>query len=163
SLPVEFTPLSQSLVSATLGQQSLDQGLLAGIAGLVIVMIYMLIFYRFLGLIADIALLIFAGLFYGLILLLPVTMTLPVLARMILHIGVAAAANVVIFERIKEAVRTGKSVRAAISAGYSKGFHTIVDANAVTLITAAVLFVASTASVKGFAFLLALGVLVSMF
>jgi SecD/SecF fusion protein len=163
SLPVEFTPLSTSLVSATLGKESLDQGLFAGIAGLVIVMIYMLIFYRFLGLIADVALLIFAFLFYGLILAIPVTMTLPGIAGIILTIGVAADANVVIFERIKEEVRAGKTVRAAISAGYSKGFRTIVDANAVTLITAAVLFVASTASVKGFAFLLALGVLVSMF
>ena len=82
---------------------------------------------------------------------------------MILTIGVAADANVVIFERIKEEVRLGKTVRTAISAGYTKGFHTIIDANVVTLITAGVLFVAGTGSVKGFAFLLAVGVLVSMF
>jgi SecD/SecF fusion protein len=163
SLPVEFQPLSTSLVSATLGDKSLNEGLIAGIAGLLIVMIYMIIFYRFLGLIADIALLIFAALFYGVILAIPVTMTLPGIAGVILTIGVAADANVVIFERIKEEVRAGKTVRAAIQAGYSKGFKTIIDANTVTLITAAVLFVASTASVKGFAFLLGLGVLVSMF
>ena len=96
-------------------------------------------------------------------LLIPITMTLPGIAGMILTIGVAADANVVIFERIKEEVRLGKTVRAAISSGYTKGFHTIVDANVVTLITAGVLFMAGTGSVKGFAFTLAVGVLVSMF
>ena len=99
------------------------------------------------------------ALFYGLILLIPITMTLPGIAGIILTIGVAADANVVIFERIKEEVRAREDAsRAAISSGYSKGFRTIVDANVVTLITAGVLFVAGTGSVKGFAFLLALGV-----
>jgi SecD/SecF fusion protein len=163
SLPVDLVPLSQSQVSATLGRKSLRQGLIAGIAGLAIVMTWMIVYYRFLGLIADLALLIYAGLFYALILLIPVTLTLPGIAGLILTIGVAADANVVVFERIKEEVRLGKSVRAAISGGYAKGFRTIVDANVVTLITAAVLWVSSQASVKGFAFLLGLGVLVSMF
>jgi SecD/SecF fusion protein len=163
SLPVTFVRLSQSQVSATLGKKSLEQGLVAGLAGLVVVMIYMLVFYRFLGLIADIALLIYAALYYALILAIPVTLTLPGIAGLILTIGVAADANVVVFERIKEEVRSGKTVRAAIAGGYSKGFRTIIDANAVTLITAAVLFIASQASVRGFALLLALGVLVSMF
>ncbi len=163
SLPVKFVRLSQSQVSATLGKTSLQQGLLAGLAGLVVVMIYMLVFYRFLGLIADLALLIYGVLFFALILAIPVTLTLPGIAGLILTIGVAADANVVVFERIKEEVRAGKTVRSAIAAGYSKGFKTIIDANAVTLITAGVLFVASQASVRGFALLLALGVLVSMF
>ncbi|CAA9549313.1 MAG: Protein translocase subunit SecF, partial [uncultured Thermoleophilia bacterium] len=162
SLPVELIPLSVNQVSATLGAESLDQGLLAGGLGLLVVMIYLLVFYRFLGLIADIALLIYAVLFYGIIVAIPVTMTLPGIAGMILTIGVAADANVVVFERIKEEVRAGRTVRAAIGSGYTKGFSTILDANAVTLITAAVLFVASQASVKGFALLLALGVIVSM-
>ena len=126
-------------------------------------MIYLAFFYRLLGIVADIALLIYAAFFYALIVLIPITMTLPGIAGMILTIGVAADANVVIFERIKEEVRLGKTVRAAISAGYTKGFHTIVDANVVTLITAGVLFMAGTGSVKGFAFTLAVGVLVSMF
>ena len=162
SLPVRFIPMATNQVSATLGQESLHQGLLAGIAGLVVVMIYMVVFYRFLGVIADIALLVYALLFYGLIVAIPVTMTLPGIAGMILTIGVAADANVVVFERIKEEVRVGKSVRTAIASGYGKGFRTILDANAVTLITAGVLFVASQATVKGFALLLALGVIVSM-
>ncbi len=163
SLPVEFARLSQTQVSATLGKTSLEQGLYAGIAGLLIVMVWMIIFYRFLGVIADLALLIYAALYFGVILAIPVTLTLPGIAGLILTIGVAADANVVVFERIKEEVRAGRSVRASISAGYRKGFSTIIDANAVTLITASVLFVASQSSVRGFAFLLAIGVLVSMF
>jgi SecD/SecF fusion protein len=163
SLPVTFNTLSQSQVSATLGKDSLRQGLIAGIIGLLVVMIYLAVFYRLLGLIADLALLIYSAFFYGLIVLIPITLTLPGIAGMILTIGVAADANVVIFERIKEEVRLGKTVRAAISSGYSKGFHTIIDANVVTLITAGVLFMAGTGSVKGFAFTLAVGVLVSMF
>ena len=163
SLPVTFNTLSQSQVSATLGKDSLRQGLIAGLIGLLVVMIYLAFFYRLLGLVADLALLIYAAFFYGLILLIPITLTLPGIAGMILTIGVAADANVVIFERIKEEVRLGKSVRAAISSGYTKGFRTIVDANVVTLITAGVLFMAGTGSVKGFAFTLAVGVLVSMF
>ncbi len=163
SLPVTFNTLSQSQVSATLGKDSLRQALIAGIIGLLVVMIYLVIFYRLLGVIADIALLIYAAFFYGLIVLIPITMTLPGIAGMILTIGVAADANVVIFERIKEEVRLGKTVRAAISSGYTKGFRTIIDANVVTLITAGVLFMAGTGSVKGFAFTLAVGVLVSMF
>jgi len=163
SLPVTFNTLSQSQVSATLGKDSLNQALIAGLLGLLVVMIYLAFFYRLLGLVADLALLVYAAFFYGLILLIPITMTLPGIAGMILTIGVAADANVVIFERIKEEVRLGKSVRASISSGYTKGFRTIVDANVVTLITAGVLFMAGTGSVKGFAFTLAIGVLVSMF
>jgi SecD/SecF fusion protein len=163
SLPVSFFRVSQTQISATLGKTSLRQGLIAGIAGLVVVMLYMIVFYRVLGLIADLALIIYAVLFYGVILAIPVTLTLPGIAGLILTIGVAADANVVVFERIKEEVRAGKTVRASIAGGYTKGFHTIIDANVVTLITAAVLFTASQSSVKGFAFLLAIGVLVSMF
>ena len=163
SLPVRFVALSSSQVSATLGQTSLRDGLIAGLVGLLLMMIYLVAFYRVLGLVADLALLIFAALFYGVILAIPVTMTLPGIAGMILTIGVAADANIVVFERVREEFRAGKSLRAAISAGYSRGFRTILDANAVTLITAGVLFVASQSSVKGFAFLLAIGVLVSMF
>jgi SecD/SecF fusion protein len=163
SLPITFNTLSQSQVSATLGKDSLREGLIAGIIGLLVVMIYLAVFYRFLGLVADLALIIYSAFFYGLIVLIPITLTLPGIAGMILTIGVAADANVVIFERIKEEVRLGKTVRASISSGYQKGFHTIVDANVVTLITAGVLFMAGTGSVKGFAFTLAVGVLVSMF
>jgi SecD/SecF fusion protein len=163
SLPVEFIRLSQTSVSATLGKTSLNQGLFAGLLGLGAVMVWMIFYYRFLGLIADLALIIYAVLYFGVILAADVTLTLPGIAGLILTIGVAADANVVVFERIKEEVRAGKTVRSAIAGGYTKGFRTIIDANVVTLITAAVLFVASQSSVRGFALLLALGVLVSMF
>src|SRR5205085_3375704 len=105
---------------------------------------------------------IYAASRYAAILLFHVTLTLPGFAGMILTIGVAADANVVVFERVKEEVRAGKSVRAAIGAGYAKGFHTILDANVVTAITALVLFAVATAQVKGFALLLLIGTVISL-
>ena len=134
----------------------------AAIGGLLVVALFLLIFYRFLGLVAVIGLGIYAALLYAAILLFNVTLTLPGFAGLILTIGVAADANVVIFERIKEEVRAGKSVRAAISAGYAKGFHTIIDANVVTAITALVLFLVATAGVKGFALMLLIGTAISL-
>src|SRR4029079_17598502 len=136
SLPSTFEKLSQTTVSATLGKSSLHQAILAAAAGLIIVALFLLILYRFLGLVAVAGLAIYGLLYYAAILLFNVTLTLPGFAGIILTIGVAADANVVIFEGIKEEVRSGKSVRAAISAGYAKGFHTIIDANVVTVITA---------------------------
>src|SRR6476661_7040768 len=163
TLPVKFTPLSQQLVSATLGETSLRDGLIAGAAGLVFVMIFLVVLYGFLGVIADIALIIYGLLLAGIVAALPVTMTLPGIAGTILTIGVAADANIVIFERIKEEVRAGKSIRAAIATGYRRGFHTIIDANVVTLIAAGVLYAAATSSVKGFALMLLIGVITSIF
>ena len=162
ALPYEFTQLEQTQVSATLGKDSLNQAKVAALIGLLIVALFLLLFYRFLGLIAVIGLGIYAAFLYGVILLLNVTLTLPGFAGMILTIGVAADANIVIFERIKEEVRAGKSVRAAIAAGYAKGFHTIVDANVVTAITALVLFAVATAGVKGFALMLLIGTVISL-
>ncbi|HKP18826.1 MAG TPA: protein translocase subunit SecD [Gaiellaceae bacterium] len=162
ALPVNFNQLEQTQVSATLGKDSLNQAKTAALIGLLIVALFLLLFYRFLGLIAVIGLAIYAAFLYGAILLLNVTLTLPGFAGMILTIGVAADANIVIFERIKEEVRAGKSVRAAIGAGYAKGFHTIVDANVVTAITALVLFAVATAGVKGFALLLLIGTVISL-
>src|SRR5207248_8543139 len=123
---------------------------------------FLLVLYRFLGVIAVVGLGIYAAFLYAAILLFHVTLTLPGFAGLILTIGVAADANVVIFERIKEEVRAGKSVRAAIAAGYAKGFHTIIDANVVTVITAMVLFAVATAGVKGFALMLMIGVVISL-
>ena len=162
TLPVEFKTLEQTTISATLGEDSLREALWAAIAGMVIVAIFLLIFYRFLGLVAVLGLGIYAVFLYVALLLFSVTLTLPGFAGMILTIGVAADANIVIFERIKEESRAGKSVRAAIGAGYSKGFLTIVDANVVTAITALVLFALATAGVKGFALMLLIGTAMSM-
>jgi SecD/SecF fusion protein len=162
SLPVSFTQIERADVSATLGKSSLTQAWHAAIAGLVIVAIFLLVLYRFLGLVAVAGLAIYAALYYAAILLFNVTLTLPGFAGLILTIGVAADANVVVFERIKEEVRAGKSVRAAIAAGYGKGFHTILDANVVTAITALILFLIAVASVKGFALMLLIGTLISL-
>ena len=162
ALPVEFQTLSETQISATLGQDSLREALRAAIAGMVAVAIFLLIFYRFLGLVAVLGLGIYAALLYALILLFNVTLTLPGFAGLILTIGVAADANIVIFERIKEESRGGKSVRAAISTGYAKGFATIIDANAVTAITALVLFALATAGVRGFALMLLIGTAMSL-
>jgi SecD/SecF fusion protein len=162
SLPYTFQKLSETTVTATLGKSSLHQAILAAIAGLTIVALFLLMLYRFLGLVAVLGLAIYGLLYYAAILLFNVTLTLPGFAGLILTIGVAADANVVVFERIKEEVRAGKSVRAAISAGYGKGFHTILDANVVTVITAMVIYLIAVADVKGFALMLLIGTLISL-
>ena len=162
ALPYNFRQLEKTEISATLGRDSLQQAKIAAIGGLIAVALFLLIFYRFLGLVAVIGLGIYAVLLYAALLIFNVTLTLPGFAGLILTIGVAADANVVVFERIKEEVRAGKSVRAAISTGYSKGFHTIIDANVVTAITALVLFLVATAGVKGFALMLLIGTAISL-
>ena len=162
ALPVNFVPIERADVSATLGKDSLHQALKAAIAGLIVVALFLLLLYRFLGLVAVVGLGIYGAFLYAAILILHVTMTLPGFAGLILTIGVAADANVVVFERIKEEVRAGKSVRAAIGAGYGKGFRTILDANVVTAITALVLFAVATAGVKGFALMLLIGTVISL-
>ncbi len=163
ALPVEFVQVDSTQVSATLGEDSLRQALIAGIGGLLAVALFLLLVYRFLGVVAIIGLIVYGIFLYGAILAFNVTMTLPGIAGIILTIGVAADANIVIFERIKEEVRGGRSVRAAIATGYRKGFATIVDANVVTMITAGVLFLVATGGVRGFALMLLLGTLISMF
>ncbi|MGH3117514.1 MAG: protein translocase subunit SecD, partial [Gaiellales bacterium] len=162
ALPVEFVQVERTDISATLGEDSLREAVIAGIGGLIAVAFFLLLFYRFLGVVAIIGLAIYGVFLYGALLLFNVTLTLPGFAGLILTIGVAADANVVIFERIKEEVRAGKSVRAAIAGGYRKGFNTIIDANVVTMITAFVLFAVATSGVKGFALMLLIGTLLSM-
>jgi SecD/SecF fusion protein len=162
ALPYTFVQLERTDISATLGEDSLNEALIAGIGGLLAVALFLLVVYRFLGVVAVFGLAIYGVLLYGGILLFGVTLTLPGFAGLILTIGVAADANIVIFERIREEVRAGKSVRAAIGGGYKKGFGTIIDGNVVTMITAAVLFLIATGGVRGFALMLLVGTLVSM-
>ncbi|NUT56593.1 MAG: protein translocase subunit SecD, partial [Thermoleophilia bacterium] len=162
ALPVTFKTLETTAISATLGKDSLREAWRAAIAGLLVVALFLLVFYRVLGIVAVIGLGIYAAFLYAAILVFNVTLTLPGFAGMILTLGVAADANIVIFERVKEEYRAGKSVRAAIAAGYGKGFHTIIDANVVTAITAMVLFLVATAGVKGFALMLLIGTLMSL-
>ena len=162
ALPVKFETLDRTDISATLGKDSLAEAWKAAIGGLILVAIFLLVFYRFLGLVAVAGLAIYAAFLYATILLFNVTLTLPGFAGLVLTFGVAADANIVIFERIKEEVRAGRSMRAAIAQGYRKGFATIVDANVVTAITAMVLFAVATASVRGFALMLLIGTLLSL-
>jgi SecD/SecF fusion protein len=163
ALPIKLELISQSQVSATLGKTALNQGLLAGLVGLGVVCLFLLAFYRVLGAIAVGGLAIYGFYLFALVKLIPVTLTLPGIAGLILTIGVAADANVVIFERVKEEIRAGRSIAAGIAAGYKRGFAAIVDANVVTFMTAFILFALATAEVQGFAFMLGLGTLVSLF
>lgn len=161
ALPVKLDLISQSQVSATLGQQALDQSLVAAAAGLLVVALFLLIFYRVLGVIAVGALAVYALLLFALIKLIPITLTLPGIAGLVLTIGVAADANIVIFERVKEEIRAGRSIQAGIATGYRKGLTAIIDANVVTVMVAFILFVLATAGVKGFAFTLGVGTIIS--
>jgi SecD/SecF fusion protein len=162
ALPINLNLISQSQVSATLGSEALHQGIRAGIIGLILTVLFLLIFYRFLGLVAVTALAAYGVIFFALLKLIPITLTLPGIAGLVLTIGVTADSNIVIFERIKEEVRAGRSMSSAIAAGYKRGIATIIDANVVTLLTAFVLFVLATAGVKGFAFVLGVGTIVSL-
>ncbi len=163
ALPINLKLISQTQVSATLGEQALDQGLKAGLIGLLLVVIFLIAYYRFLGVVATLGLIVYGIFFFALIKLIPITMTLPGIAGLILTIGVAADSNIVIFERIKEELRAGRSMSTAIAVGYRRGIGTIIDANVITLLTAFILFVLATAGVKGFAFTLGVGTLVSLF
>jgi SecD/SecF fusion protein len=162
ALPINLNLISQSQVSATLGSEALHDGIKAGLIGLALTIIFLLIFYRFLGFVAVSAIAAYGIIFFALIKLIPITLTLPGIAGLVLTIGVTADSNIVIFERIKEEVRAGRSMSNAIAAGYRKGIATIIDANVVTLLTAFVLFVLATAGVKGFAFVLGVGTIVSL-
>ncbi len=163
ALPVNMRVLSVTTIGPTLGAASFQAGLIAAAVGFGLVLLFLLFIYRALGVIADLALLIYAFLLWGLIVTIPITITLPGIAGIVLSLGVAADANIVIFERIKEEIRRGKTSRSAIQIGYQKGFRAILDGNITTLITAFILFALSTGSVRGFAVLLTLGVLLSMF
>jgi SecD/SecF fusion protein len=163
ALPINLKLISVSQVSATLGKQALHEGLIAGGVGLLVVAIFLLAYYRILGLIAVAGLAVYALYFYALIKLIPITLTLPGIAGLILTIGVAADANIVIFERVKEEIRGGRSIRQGIVTGYRKGLTAIIDANVVTIMTAFILFVLATSEVQGFAFTLGIGTFVSLF
>jgi SecD/SecF fusion protein len=163
ALPIKLELISNSQVSATLGKTALNQGLIAGLVGFGIVCLFLLAFYRVLGAIAIGGLVIYAVYFFALVKLIPITLTLPGIAGYILTIGVAADANIVIFERVKEEIRGGRSVISGIATGYKRGFAAIVDANVVTFMTAFILFALATAEVKGFALTLGIGTLVSLF
>lgn len=163
ALPLDMTEIEVRSVSASLGDQALQNGILAGIIGVIILFIYMIVFYRLPGLVADIALVGYISITLFLISLFEIQLTLPGIAGIILGIGMAVDANVVIFERFKEEVRAGKSLRASLKAGFSKAFRAIADANVTTIIAAIVLAIFGTGSIKGFAYTLIISIVVSMF
>ncbi len=163
ALPIELLPVQQRTVGATLGKASLSQALFAGLVGLILVAVFMIVVYRLLGVIADIALVIYTILFWGILNAIGVTLTLPGVAGMILTLGMAVDANVIIFARIRDEVNAGKTLRTAIDAGFKKAFSAILDGHVTALITAAVLFWAATGGVRGFALNLGIGVALSLF
>ncbi|OFW57174.1 MAG: protein-export membrane protein SecD [Actinobacteria bacterium RBG_16_64_13] len=163
ALPVELTSVSQNTVGAVLGKSALNQALMAGAIGLLLIMVFMVVYYRLLGLIASLALIIYTVLFLGILNGIGVTMTLPGIAGMILTLGMAVDANVLIFARMRDEVRSGKTVGAATSAGFRKAFRAVFDCNMTTIITAIILFWAASGGIKGFALTLGVGVALSMF
>ena len=155
--------IEERTVGPSLGQDNIDQGMNSVVIGFVLVLIFMALYYKVFGLIADLALALNLVLIVAMLSLLQATLTLPGIAGIVLTVGMAVDANVLIFERIREEIRNGNSPQASIHAGYEKAFSTIADANITTLIAALVLFSFGTGPVKGFAVTLSLGIISSMF
>lgn len=163
ALPAEMTFLEERTIGPELGQDSIDAGRVASIVALVAVLGFMLLSYGFFGLIANIALLFNIGMIFGLLSLIGATLTLPGIAGIVLTIGMAVDATVLIFERIREELRTAKGPARAIELGYEKALSAILDANITTFITAVILFAMGSGPVRGFAVTLGLGILTSVF
>jgi protein-export membrane protein SecD len=163
ALPVPINLISQQTVGPTLGAVSLQESLRAGLIGFLAVAIFMILFYRLPGLLASLALCIYAALVLSLFKLVPITLTLAGIGGFILSIGMAVDANVLIFSRLKEELNQGKSLNQAIEDGFDRAWSSIRDGNLTTLIVAAILFAFGTSFIKGFALTLSLGILISMF
>lgn len=163
SLPVDLEIIEKRVVGATLGADSLEKSKVAGIIGIGAVLIFMIAYYRLPGLLANFALLVYAIIVMGALSLLGATLTLPGIAGFLLSIGMAVDANVIIFERIREELRDGRSLRTAIDAGFKRAFITVFDANVTTLIITIILFYLGTGPIRGFAVTLSIGILASMF
>ena len=163
ALPAPVTIIEETTVGPSLGKESIEKGIRAGIGGLVLVMLFMLLYYKMSGLIANLALAMNIAVLWSALALLGATLTLPGIAGFILTIGMAVDANVIIFERIKEELARGRNLLPSVEAGFSRAWGTIIDANVTTLIAAVVLFQFGTGPIKGFAVTLSLGILSSMF
>ncbi len=163
ALPVEVKILENRSVGPTLGKDSINRGLKAGLVGLLLILVFMVVFYKGFGLIADLSLGICLLLVMGGLAILNATLTLPGIGGIILTIGMAVDANILIFERIKEELKMDKTFRASIEAGFSKAFRTILDANVTTLIAAIALLYFGSGPIRGFAVTLSIGIAVSMF
>jgi preprotein translocase subunit SecD len=163
ALPVPVEVVENRTVGATLGRDSIQRSIYAGVGGLTLVLVFMAVYYRLPGVVADISLVIYSLLTFAIFTLLNVTLTLPGIAGFILSIGMAVDANVLIFERTREELRAGKTLYRSVEAGFYRAFSSILDSNVTTLIACAALFWLGAGLVKGFALTLALGVMVSMF
>ncbi len=163
ALPVPAKIIEESLVGPTLGADSIAKSKTAGIIGIGLVMIFMLLYYRLPGFIADIALIIYSIIVFAIFKIVPVTLTLAGIAGFILSIGMAVDANILIFERTKEELKAGRTMFTAINAGFDRAFTSIFDSNMTTIITCVILYFLGTSIVKGFALTLIIGVLISMF
>ncbi|MDF1752481.1 MAG: protein translocase subunit SecD [Verrucomicrobiales bacterium] len=159
--PIEIA--YSNYISPTMGELTVNQGIYAGIAGLSVTLLFILAYYKFAGIIALIGLLLNIVIIFGALALFRFTLTLPGIAGIILTIGVAIDANVLIYERLREELKGGKSIKAAIDAAYEKAFSAIIDANITTLITAIILYFLATGTVKGFAITLIIGIVASLF
>ncbi len=162
SLPVTLESIQQSTVGATLGEGVLNKSLVAGGIGILLVLLFMLIIYRVPGLIADIALIAYIGIEGLVMALFDVNLSLSGIAGIILSIGMAVDANVVIFERVKEELKNGKTVRAAVDSGFHRAITAVIDANVTTMIAAVVLYIFGMNTVRGFALTLGIGIIISM-
>jgi preprotein translocase subunit SecD len=163
ALPVPVEIIENRTVGATLGKDSIRSSVVAGVVGLFLVLIFMAVYYRLPGVIADVALVVYALLTYAAFVLLGVTLTLPGIAGFILSIGMAVDANVLIFERTREELKSGKTLYRSVESGFNRAFSSILDSNVTTLIACGALFWLGSGLVKGFALTLAVGVVISMF
>ncbi len=162
ALPLDLSAINQQTLSATLGDEALEKGVLGGVIGLAILLVFMLVFYRLPGFAADLALIFYVTLVIFMLALLEIQLTLPGIAGIILGIGMAVDANVIIFARFKEEYNSGKSIRSALKGGFKKATRAITDSNTTTLIAAFVLAMFGTGSIQGFAYTLAVSIIVSM-
>ncbi|EGF12439.1 protein-export membrane protein SecD [Dialister micraerophilus DSM 19965] len=163
ALPVKMSVLEVRTVGPSLGQDSKDKSVTAFTIGLSLIVLFMLCMYRVAGFVANVALLVYVLILLEILSLLNATLTLPSIAGVILSIGMAVDANILIFERFKEEIESGKVLRMAIHSGFKRAFTTIFDANMTVIITSCILFFLGSGTVKGFAFSLGLGVAISMF
>jgi preprotein translocase subunit SecD len=155
--------VEERTVGPSLGQENIDRGFISVLIGFIAVLVFMAIYYKVFGLVANLALTLNLVLLIAVLSLLQATLTLPGIAGIVLTVGMAVDANVLIFERIREEIRLGNTPQAAIYAGYEKAFGTIMDANLTTLIVAIILFAFGTGAIKGFAVTLSIGIVTSMF
>jgi preprotein translocase subunit SecD len=163
SLPFPIQELSSEQISATLGEQFLNQSLVAGFVGISLVILFMLLYYRLPGVVASFALIYYTIVMLAIFRLIPVTLTLAGIAGFVLSVGMAVDANILIFERMKEELRSGKSLAQAIEAGFARAWNSILDSNVSSLITASILYLFGSSVIQGFALVLIIGVLCSMF